>query len=304
MSPIAPPRKKLEELVARYRLEPAIRDVFVEGKPDADLITRFLKAHRLHNVVVYEISGVEIPPRPLIEAGLFDSARGRVIFLAFHFQDSLSIGSRTATCVADRDYDVLLEKNYNCPFLLFLDHSSLEMYSFDPETLDCVLRAVAPTLGKNGETVLAELESVLQRLFTIRTTNILLNLRLEWLPSFPDSCTLREGSIEFDEDDFINRYLNKNARLGEKGRFMRELEIVRSKMRGDRRLFIRGHDFVAALAWYLRKSSSKSSSLHRPEVLQELLLAYIDPSRILTQRFFCDLVARVGNSVALPAEQI
>jgi len=295
MSAAAPPRKKLEELIARYRLEPIIRDVFVEGKPDANLISRFLRSRRLHNVVVYEISSVEIPPQALAAAAHPDSARGRVIFLAFHLQDKLPSESYTATCVADRDYDVLLERNYNCPFLLFLDHSSLEMYAFDPEVLDSLLGAIAPSLGRNGEAVLADLESLLQRLFIIRTTNILLNLGLEWLHSFSDSCILTGASVQFDEDDFIHRYLGKNARLGEKARFMKELMVVRSRMRGDRRLFIRGHDFVAALSWYLRNSTSKSSSLYRPETLQQLLLAYVDPSHISNQQFFRELVARVSE---------
>ncbi len=297
MSTVPPPRKKLEELIARYRLEPVIRDVFVEGRSDTNLISRFLRSRHLHNVVVYEISSVEIPPQALANVAQPDSARGRIIFLAFHFQENLPSESRTATCVADREYDVLLKNNFNCPFLLFLDHSSLEMYAFDPEVLDSLLSAVAPSLGKKGEAVLAELESMLQRLFVIRTTNILLDLRLEWLPSFSDSCILTGTSVQFDENDFIHRYLGKNARLKEKARFIEELGVVTSRMSGDRRLFIRGHDFVTALSWYLRNSVSKSSPLYRPETLHQLLLAYIDPSRISNQQFFRELVARMSQPV-------
>jgi hypothetical protein len=296
MSSIPPAQKRLGELIARYRFEPTIRDVFVEGRADANLVTKFLQSQNLKDVAVYEISSVEISAERLIEAGHSDGARQRVIFLALYCKDNLPLKSCAVTCVADRDYDLLLGKSYDCPFLLFWDHCCLEMYAFDSRFLDPVLRSAAPSLQKSGDTVLSELEPVLLRLFAIRTTNIWLGLGLEWLPSFPDSCTLTSKSVEFDESDFIDRYLSKNARLKEKENFLRELKILTSKMSGDRRQFIRGHDFVAALSWYLRKSTSKSSVLHRPEVLMELLIANIEPSRVSTEQFFRQLVARVSGS--------
>jgi hypothetical protein len=120
---------------------------------------------------------------------------------------------------------------------------------------------------------------------------------------FPDDCTLSADSIEFDEDSFIHRYLSKNSSLGGKGRFMEGLGVVRSRMNGDRRLFIGGHDFVAALSWYLRNTVSKSSLIYRPEFLQHLLLAYIEPSRISAQPFFRELAARVAGSESAPAHK-
>ncbi|HKV05937.1 MAG TPA: hypothetical protein VJO53_12645 [Candidatus Acidoferrales bacterium] len=288
--------KKPEELVVRYRLEPTVREIFVEGKSDAGVITRFLRSIGRRDVTVYEISSVHIPADSVIASGQPDNVRGRVIYLAFRFQAELAAGSRAATCVADRDYDLVLGREYRCPFLLFIDHSCLEMYAFNAEAIDPLLQAIAPTLGKNGNVVLAELHSLLQQLFAIRATNILLGLGLEWLPSFSDSCTLTENSVEFDQNGFIERYLNKNGLLKHKDGFLRALEEIRSRMEGDPRLFIRGHDFVHCLSWYLRAHASKSSPLHRPEILGELLLAYLEPSLLSATRFFRKLAERINDT--------
>jgi hypothetical protein len=75
-------------------------------------------------------------------------------------------------------------------------------------------------------------------------------------------------------ENFIKRYLGKNSRVSDVGTFKSRLEELSVKAISDARLFVRGHDFVHALSWYLRECASASSPLYRPEVLGQLLLAY------------------------------
>jgi hypothetical protein len=208
----APAKRKVEELITRYRFEPSIRDLFVEGRSDAALIKKVLQSQNLKNVVVYEISSVEIPAEAVLAAGQPNGVRGRVLYLAFVFGEALSPGSKAVTCAADRDYDLVLGRRYASPFLLFVDYCCIEMYAFNANVLNNLLNAIAPAIGKTGELLLRELTPLLQRLFLIRATNISLALNIKWLPSFNDSCTLKDGSIQFDETDFIKRYLGKNGR--------------------------------------------------------------------------------------------
>ena len=286
-------RKKIRELANRYRLEPTIRDIFVEGRADVSVVSRFLRQENLRDVCVYEIASVEIPPEPLLDSGLHDGKRGRVIFLAWEFQKTLSPSSTVVTCVADRDYDTVLDRNYKSPFLLFMDHCCMEMYCFDSSVLHSLLTALAPSLASDSDRILGQLAPLLQRLFAIRATNIALGLGLEWLDSFEKSCTSTDDSIQFNEDDFITRYLGKNAKLKAKPQFVQRLGEISSKMQGDRRMFIRGHDLSIVLAWYLREHCSKTSSFFQPQVLEKFLLAMIDHAQLHNSQFFRALLARV-----------
>lgn len=286
-------RKTISELLARYRFEPSIRDLFVEGRSDAAVVKRFLRNLNLEHVVVYEVSTVEISPETVLASGQPDGVRGRIMCLALEFGKRLSQESKGATCVADRDYDLVLGRDYSSSFLLFLDYSCVEMYGFNEVVLDRLLNAIASGAGMSGQNVLRELETLLRRLFLIRATNISLGFHMKWLSSFSSSCTLSSGVVSFDEDDFIRRYLGKNSRLSDVDLFKTRLEELAVKTIGDARLFVRGHDFVHVLSWYLREQASGSSPLYRTEVLEQLLLAYIDSSDFAGEQFFKRLVERL-----------
>jgi hypothetical protein len=287
-----PERKKIEELVQRYQREPSILDVFVEGRSDAALLKKFINTQQLKDVVVYEISTVEISASALADAGQPDAVRGRVIYLALEFEKSLPSTSNAVSCVADRDYDLVLERAYASPFLFFVDYCSVEMYAFDASVMDNILAAIAPTIGKSGAQVLKELEPMLRRLFLIRAANIALGFNMKWLRTIEDSCALRRGMVQFDEKDFIERYLGKNARLADIERFTKKVAELETRAAGDARLFIRGHDFAQLLSWYLKEHSSKTSPLYKLEVVEQLMLAHLETSVLAKHKFFVDLTRR------------
>jgi hypothetical protein len=53
-------RRTIEELIARYELEPTLRDIYVEGYTDALFFRWFLQKSNATNAIVYEIDCVEI----------------------------------------------------------------------------------------------------------------------------------------------------------------------------------------------------------------------------------------------------
>jgi hypothetical protein len=292
--------RTIPELVARYKLEPSIRDVFVEGRTDVQLIGRVLRASGLRDVIPYEIRTVDIPPRDLVAGGYEDGAKGRVLYLAFEFDRALPPRTRAVSCVADRDYDYLLGKIYTSTFLLFVDYSCSEMYAFDEPTLDEVIRCVQPSHPKPAGIIIAALSVVLGTLFTLRATNIQLGLGLSWLESFTDDCAVNGEGIDFDLESFLTRYLNTRGKIGRRQAFLVAFTALRAILAPDHRFSINGHDLVALLAWYLRQHSKKSNPLLRPEVLHHLLLAHADPIRISEEPFFRSLAERVGSQPAQP----
>ena len=72
-------RRTIEELAARYELEPTLRDVYVEGAFDATVIGWVLREARCHNAAVYGIDTVNIPVAISSRYGLAEGSKGRIV---------------------------------------------------------------------------------------------------------------------------------------------------------------------------------------------------------------------------------
>ena len=83
----------------------------------------------IRDVVVYEINTVGIPYEEITHLGLEDNNRGRVITLAFALYNNCKIDlTPMVACVADTDFDHILEIKHNCPILIFTGYTSIEAH--------------------------------------------------------------------------------------------------------------------------------------------------------------------------------
>ena len=136
-------RRRFEELVARYELEPSLRDIYVEGLTDKSLLEWFLEKCGIDNYAIYEIDTVEITAHELYNLGLNDNARSRVIALALKLNNYFKECLPSVICVADRDFDYLLGvSEFDCDLLLFTDYTSIEMYLFNPSIIQKFLQFI------------------------------------------------------------------------------------------------------------------------------------------------------------------
>src|SRR5580704_9493260 len=118
----------IKELVALYRLEPTVRDVFVEGSTDRSIVAWFLQREGLANASVREIDCVEIPGDMLARYQLSGGNRSKVIALGKELGQSLGEASIQATAIIDNDFDRLLGRNQGCGLILTSDYTSMDMY--------------------------------------------------------------------------------------------------------------------------------------------------------------------------------
>ena len=234
-------RRTIEELTALYELEANRTDIYVEGSTDAYFFQWFLGHTSNGNVVVYDISTVEIPVDMIRQYNLDDNNRDRVIVLAFMLGTRLGEESLQVTCIADRDFDLVLNQQRNCGLLLFTDYTCIEMYLFDEKCMDKFLNIYIRGFTYSPAYVLEQFSSTLQELFLIRLANKLLGLGLTWMTS-ERCCRLRDGEIIFDTGDFITRYLNKNNMLSKKEQFADAVESFRPKLSDNPRYQMNGHD--------------------------------------------------------------
>ena len=56
-------RRKISEVVQLYRLEPTLRDIYVEGISDNLIIESFLEENNIMGVSIYEIDKIDLPSK-------------------------------------------------------------------------------------------------------------------------------------------------------------------------------------------------------------------------------------------------
>jgi hypothetical protein len=249
-------RRSIDEIVARYRLEPSLRDILVEGWFDAKLLRWYLQSHRAADIVIYDVSTIDVPVQLLLDKQLPDNARSRVIYTAIEYCNALGSQALSLTCIIDRDFDLPGTATINCGCLLYTDFSSMEMYLFDDLCLEKALTLGLGIDAKLGRLIVADVRLILIRLFLIRASNVYLGWGMTWYE--PWKCLEAvKGTITFREDEHIQRYLNKNARARDMQVFKSKLDELSQVEFDDYRRSIRGHDAFEVLAWALCAATSK-----------------------------------------------
>jgi hypothetical protein len=295
-------RRKLDELVALYELEPSLHDVYVEGLTDKSIIQWFLDKSNLDtkNCAVYEIDTVDIPTDQLLALGLNDSNRSRVIFLAFQLQ-SLSEGSLPpAICIADKDFDNLIASSHiESELLLFTDYTSIEMYLFDSNIIEKFLKLALRKDDLEAVNILKNISPILQEMFLLRAANQSLSYGMQWSSGALKDCFTKirkGGQIESNLNDFVDKYLNKNNRKSGKSAFLDKVKELRNKNISEIRNKIRGHDFIDIFCWYIEPYLPKNKKgFSEPEIVLGNLLCCLDVDYLMQEKLFQELTRRVSK---------
>ena len=283
--------RTLEDLIARYELEPQLRDIYVEGSSDKSLIEWFLKEMGIDGAVVYEICTVQIDKEKVAVYGEEDNNKGRVITLAHEMESILGKEALQITCIADSDFDLILNKKYDCRLIIFTDYSSLEMYLFNENCMDKYFRLCIQGFSINVNETMDCLSKVLQEVFLIRLANKLLGLNMTWI-TFERCCKVGDGSIIFDVDDYITRYLNSNGWPVEKRKFVDFIEDWRPRLKKECRCQMHGHDFIELLAWFISKHGIERN-LYDTDVVCRSLYGCVEIDDLKSGMLFSNLLSRV-----------
>jgi len=284
-------RRSIDELLVRYELEPTIRDIYVEGYSDKVLIEWFLREKEIDDVAIYEVSTVDVPYAKIKSLSLEDNNRGRVITLAFALYDgSVFDFRRIVACVADTDFDNILEKEYECPLLIFTEYTSIEVYLFDSDILAKFFELVIMTFPYDATTVLAELSDVLQDLFLIRLANQELGFGIEPLP-LGKLCSVEGSKILLDLGQYIYRYLNNGGKLHQRKTFESTVARYKARLSENPRMQIHGHDFVNLLLLYISKIKKPQRAVD-PNYFARSLFGVLEIRHVEEKPLFAELLRR------------
>lgn len=286
------PRRKIEELIAKYELHPNFRDVFVEGARDRGVFEWFLGQSPDSGAAVYDISTVEVPAGRVLEFGLEDSNRGRVISLAYLLENSLGPKTTAATCIADSDFEPIVKRLRDCGVLLLTDYTCIEMYAFNEQAVGKFLKIIIGGFPKPAATVLSEISGVLRELFLVRLANHVLGLGLKKISPKSHWKITRKG-VNFDADAYLREYLDKNGKLDDLVRFKGTIESYRSLLPSDPRASAQGHDFELLLLDYLRRNGVKKSV--PADFLCRALMQSAESTQLAQEPLFSRLLQRLRS---------
>lgn len=273
---------KILELAAKYKLEPSVRDVFVEGDLDRAVLSWFLSESGLGNVRVRPISAVEVPPALIAKYGLTSGERQRVIALSRELETLGAIDQ--ATCIIDDDLDRFLGIIHSGSILLVTDYTCMEAYLFHEIPISKFLRVVLRDADVDVTGLLRSYSSILSELFLVRAALQELNLKPGWC-DFTKCCKVKDCALVIDIREFIKRILEK-GRIASRERVLKaKMEEMRPRLGRDLRHSIHGHDFIRLLAWD-RNRNAQRRGLRDDEAMLSGLLGCISYRLLASEKLF------------------
>ncbi len=244
-------RKNIDELIALYSLEPTLKDIYVEGSSDKELIEWVLSANNIQGVGIYLIDIVNVEENILNRQGLdTGSNRSRVVALSAELAASLPKTCKVV-CVADRDYEDYLPSGIKNNFLEFTDYNSAELYLFNPSMLCKFFHLVLGGFSLSADDIMMKATPILEDLYIIRLANRALNWKMKWI-NFAKYVRF-SSDISFDHDAFLKAYLLKNQKWSKRSIFKKKVEDLRPELKADHRFRVRGHDLIEFLHYAVKK---------------------------------------------------
>lgn len=243
------PRRTIDDLRARYENEPTLNDVYVEGIFDKEVIervTQFLNQSKRTERVVYEIDTVDVPITLVKEHQLTDGNKQRVLTLAREL--STITQDCRYRCLVDRDLDHWFGTLESTNRLSWTEHVSLELYFLSDVFLKDILITTSKCQIPDWDRFYTSFISTLRTQYALRLADRSMSLNLTWM-SFEKCLKADSGTISLDAEKYADRLLMANKCVKKKEEFKKYLKDWASKLTGEPKSYIRGHDLITLMAW-------------------------------------------------------
>ncbi|WP_369349366.1 hypothetical protein [Stenotrophomonas sp. JAG2] len=237
-------RWSIEELLARYDLEPQLTDVFVEGNFDKEVLTEAFSGIS-REAIFYDIGAVNVPAELLAAHGLTSGNKQRVVALSREL-GNLAVEARVK-CLVDRDLDHWFETLEDSPRLRWTRFCGIDSHFITAEVvLDLVIKTARAKVPDSASLIESIFDN-LKLLYALRLADRELAFSLKWVAL--DKYLRREGSaLRLDSERYVHATLSSNARLSNKHDFLSAMDRWLKSINGDLRLSSRGHDYSELLA--------------------------------------------------------
>ncbi|KGM53096.1 hypothetical protein N800_11140 [Lysobacter daejeonensis GH1-9] len=241
-------RMRIHELEARYELEPGLKDVFVEGAFDKELLTEGCSTGVNQGRVYYEIDAVDVPNEVVTALGLTLGNKQRVIALAKALEGLDE--ECEYRCLVDRDLDGWIGGITHVARLKWTRFTSVEAYFIRSDVVKRYLITVAKSRIEDWGRFYTSFVRVLRDLFAMRLADRDLGLNLTWV-KVDKSLKMAGGVVRFDLDGYVKKILQGSGAARQLGAFTSAMEQWVERLDEDDRNCVRGHDFTYLMSWVI-----------------------------------------------------
>lgn len=273
------PRRSIEELLSRYDMEPTLKDMYVEGVFDKEILSQIKTKHQ--DTIIYEIDTVDVPAQILEKLGLTSGNKQRVIALASELAQIQ--GRPNYICLVDKDMDHWLDEIQQIPRLKWTEYTSIELYFFSKDVIDQVITVLGRAKIHDSHAYLESITEALKSIYALRLTDRSLKLSLLHL-ELNKHLKITNGLVSFDSAEYSRRWLAKSNKLSVLKEFISTSQTWREKLNEDPRICIRGHDFIDLLAWSI-KALKGIPEMASSVAVERLMLAVVDKAPDLHSLF-------------------
>jgi len=270
-----------KELVARYKFEPSIHDLYVEGMADKVLFLNYIRSRSL-KYNVYPIETVET--KSLFKdsqdiAGYKENVgnKEKIERLSAFFEEGIGARSQCVFCICDRDHDTFFGEKVTNSYLRKTDFAALESYVFEEKVLNKFLFGLLRDKAPSGTKAIADLSPVVQFLFLVRITRYTINN--SWVPVDIDRVISfdKNGNSTFDLEEYLTKLTSNHKNVGvakHRQDFIKQYSLFETNTSGiDYRYVMHGHDFGIAINLYLKKLGCEHVT---SDFIERVLLLTVD----------------------------
>ena len=275
------PKREINEITNRLKLEPHIREIYVEGIFDRDFYRNALKALDINDVQVYPISTVNIPNEILIKLELSEGERQRVQALASELMKNREIHSQVLLLI-DADLDYILENKMPSPPLICTDGTATELIMWNKKSLERFFELALGRQDSQNEVneIMPDVESIACEIFIFRAAKD--KVAKDWkIIEIQDSFSKNES---FSLEIFCEKNASKNAghKLlnSEIKPLIEKIKIKSKKLELKQKMH--GHDLMAILSKKLQLKGFNHGCIKDPDELSRITMASIEWTSLIS----------------------
>lgn len=281
--------RKLEEIKALYYLEPSLKDLYVEGTTDLNVLRWFFDKKRRKDVQVYPVDVIEIKDNIFQRANLSKhSNRNKVIVLAEELSKHFDKRKINVKCIVDADYDRYLGRCRDNYILEYTDYTSVEMYFFNDKFVSKFVDLVLHGFPVSPVRLMSYMKNVLQRIFLIRLANEELEWNMTWV-DFRGYISWNDQGFKLDEERFLTSYLMRNGRVRNLDDFKSVMHDFEIKLNSDERHNIQGHDFTYLFFLMVKRYKGHRRGFGNLETFEGALCGCLELAFVEDEKLFVKL---------------
>lgn len=274
---MAIPRRKLNEIITRYKLEPNLDDIYVEGRSDKRIIEKSLKELNISRPV-YEIDTVDITDEVLQKYGMSRGEKQEVIALSCEL--NLEQDSQIRMLV-DRDMDDHFDAIVHRRGLVYTEHCDLEGVFLSKNLVYELICDAGGVNCQDWDSTFDSIEKVVKLIFSLKI--VLKDLGYnQAFPPLSKSLIKVGQDVSLDISSLIirvNFFAIPKAELEQRIR-----EKFENFAQCEARMAGRGHDYLEIIGWFIKKMNGNKGIA---ESLDSLLV-------LLAPRFAENIINRLS----------